>query len=278
MESFALYLLLYVTGAKSFDLHRPVRRCGALQSSSPDAGMADIYESLAARAAAAAAALPSEAQWWCGIAGGPGAGKSTLAEKVAEACERLHGIPAVVLPMDGFHYSKKQLCELDPPSAESFLARRGAPHTFDAEGFHAALVKAKREKAAKLPTYSRALSDPVEGGSELEPYHRVVLVEGNYLLLGALEEGALGVDTGRWAPLQSIFDETWFVAPPGGVSEQRRRLISRHLENWSDAKTKMWGAETAEEGAAKRTDFNDVHNAELVDLCRGAADLAIESI
>ena len=272
--------------------------------------MGATYSKLAARAAAAVAALPPDApssQWWCAVAGGPGAGKSTLAEAVAARCAADFGVDAVVLPMDGFHYSRAALRALDPPDAASFLPRRGAPHTFDAEGFEAALRAARASRAAVLPTYSRVASDPVPGGAELAPRHRAVFVEGNYVLLGALLRGGGGAGGGtggeaaaaaalaayapdagaprpvadeaaRWAGVLDLFDERWFVAPAGGVAEQRGRLIARHLETWTDAKTAQWGAATAEEGAARRTDANDVINARLIECCRPFADLVIDSV
>jgi hypothetical protein len=54
--------------------------------------------------------------------------------------------------------------------------------------------------------------------------------------------------------------------------------VARHLETWSDAKTKAWNATSAEEGATKRTDFNDVPNAHLIERCREFADLIIDSV
>ena len=79
-----------------------------------------------------------------GISGPPGAGKSTLAAAVAGRVNRAQGRECcVVLPMDGFHYSRAQLCALDPPDAASYLPRRGAPWTFDAEALLACLSAAK---------------------------------------------------------------------------------------------------------------------------------------
>lgn len=246
--------------------------------------MTATYESLASRAVGS---FGSEVRWIC-IAGGPGSGKSTLSEAVARCCLENYNMPSVVLPMDGFHYSKEELRRLDPPDAASFLPRRGAPHTFDAEGLYTALIEAKRCGSAQLPTYSRTKSDPVPGGAILEPAHQLVFVEGNYLLLGALL-GASASETqvlseaeadeaARWKPLLSLFDETWFVAPPDGVEEQRRRLVERHLETWTPEKTVSWEAASDREGATKRTDFNDIPNAIFVEKCRSYADLVIDSI
>ena len=126
-----------------------------------DAKMGAAYDTLAKRAVSLqeAASTPSV---WIGIGGGPGAGKSTLAEAVAGRVNRAQGRECcVVLPMDGFHYSRAQLCALDPPDAASYLPRRGAPWTFDAETLLACLSAAKQAGAAQLPTYCRTASDPV---------------------------------------------------------------------------------------------------------------------
>ena len=126
-----------------------------------DAKMGAAYDTLAKRAVSLqeAASTPSV---WIGIGGGPGAGKSTLAEAVAGRVNRAQGRECcVVLPMDGFHYSRAQLCALDPPDAASYLPRRGAPWTFDAEALLACLSAAKQTGAAQLPTYCRTASDPV---------------------------------------------------------------------------------------------------------------------
>ena len=183
-----------------------------------DANMATTYDEIAKRAIAAAAELPDDgSQWWICVAGGPGAGKSTLSEAVAAKCNEM-GVSAVVLPMDGFHYSRAELKALDPPNAESYLPRRGAPWTFAAESLFEQLSIARTEKTLSLPTYSREKSDPVQGGVQLEPHHRIVLVEGNYLLLGACGEvpgtELTGAEAARWRPLLPLFDEVW----RGGLS------------------------------------------------------------
>ena len=50
------------------------------------------------------------------------------------------------------------------------------------------------------------------------------------------------------------------------------------METWTDAKTEMFNAQSAEEGAAKRADSNDVLNAHVIETCREHADLVIDSI
>lgn len=61
------------------------------------------------------------------------------------------------------------------------------------------------------------------------------------------------------------------------MEEQRRRLIARHLETWTEEKTRMWGE--GEEGAARKADANDVLNARFVEeSSRKYADLVVQSI
>src|SRR5690606_2471025 len=64
-----------------------------------------------------------------GLVGAPGAGKSTLAQALADAL----GPRAQVVPMDGFHLANAELARLG--RAE----RKGAPDTFDAAGYAALL-------------------------------------------------------------------------------------------------------------------------------------------
>mmetsp|Transcript_19978 Transcript_19978/g.61805 ORF Transcript_19978/g.61805 Transcript_19978/m.61805 type:complete len:185 (-) Transcript_19978:932-1486(-) len=183
--------------------------------------------------------------------------------------------------MDGYHYSRADLKRLDPPDAARYMPRRGAPHTFDAAAFVEAMRQAKRDGKASLPTYSRELSDPVPDAVSLTPEDSVVIVEGNYLLLGFLaNDPDVADEAQRWTGLvekDGVFDETWFVFPQGGVNEQRSRLVQRHLRTWSDAKTEAWNASSPLDGATKRTDFNDLPNAILVDKTRPFVDLDIET-
>ena len=107
----------------------PAAHALRLMASTPDAAMASTYEKLALRVGARLTAEKTADCLWIAIGGGPGAGKSTLAAAVAERVNDAHPGSCVVLPMDGFHYSRAQLRELDPPDATEYLRRRGAPWT-----------------------------------------------------------------------------------------------------------------------------------------------------
>ena len=147
-------------------------------AAAPDGAMAPTYK-LLAKHLLSRESSSGKPHWVC-IAGGPGSGKSTLAEAVCALINEESGVErAVVLPMDGFHYSRAQLRELDPPDASEYLPRRGAPWTFDAKLCYECFSAAKRTGEASLPTYSRIKSDPVPGGVQLKPTHDIVLVEGD---------------------------------------------------------------------------------------------------
>ena len=68
-----------------------------------------------------------------GLAGVPGAGKTTLAFALSQAL-REGGARAMVLPMDGFHYTRAQLSQMDDPA--EMHRRRGAHFTFDGAPLH----------------------------------------------------------------------------------------------------------------------------------------------
>lgn len=301
----------------------------------PDAGMEATYDRLAQRAIDlynSGKGTGLGGRCWIGIAGGPGAGKSTLAAAVAEKICNLQVKPlsiddggsankgsermpqpttiqAVAVPMDGYHFTRKELANvaktLGDDDGTKGMSRRGAPWTFDAKALAEDLANAKASGKASLPEYDRALSDPVDNAVTVEESHQIVLVEGNYLILGLLgaevetttnfplpgsrlQKGcsdllcpiAIGEEILRWRDTAALWDETWFVAPPGSsaVETQRDRIIERSLETWNPSKTKAWGGSTDREAAIKRAEFNDVRNAKLVECCRNYADLIVDSI
>lgn len=207
-------------------------------------GMADTaseanaikYDELAAVLKEKVGRLTNAKQFWIGLAGAPGSGKTTLAEALKE---RL-GKHLAVIPLDGFHYSRKELFAMSDPK-EAF-ARRGAPFTFNASRFVNVLIKAHSEGKGVFPSFDHGEGDPVEGSIELKKIPQIVLVEGNYLLL----------NQEPWAQLHlQVFDEKWFLDVP--IAESNRRVLERHI------KTGL----TREE-AQFRVEYNDSKNAALV--------------
>ena len=143
------------------------------------------------------------------IAGCPGSGKSTLAGQLCEAVNaRLPG-QCAVLPMDGFHYDDWVLVPRgDRP-------RKGAPHTFDTGGL-ATLLRRLRDEAdttIAVPVFDRSIEIARAGARLIEPQVRLVLVEGNYLLL----------DRPDWRPLAAFFELTVFLDVPVPVLRARLR-------------------------------------------------------
>ncbi|XWW95915.1 hypothetical protein V2A60_003884 [Cordyceps javanica] len=123
------------------------------------------------------------------LAGVPGSGKSTISDALIQDLMR-HGIGEVaVLPMDGFHFSLATLSSfLDPDEA---LRRRGAPFTFNADGFVELVLRLRAmpvtmdesETTITAPSFDHAIKDPVPDAIAISSRTKVVIIEGNYTLL-----------------------------------------------------------------------------------------------
>jgi pantothenate kinase len=143
-----------------------------------------------------------------GIAGAPGAGKSTLSAELAAT----FGAQCVVVPMDGFHLAQTELERLGRAD------RKGAPDTFDAAGYVALLGRLRdaRDDVVYAPEYRRDLRNGVAGAIAVPATTPLVVTEGNYLLL----------DDAGFGPVRALLDEAWFVEPDDDV--RLARLVARH--------------------------------------------------
>lgn len=184
------------------------------------------------------------------IAGPPGAGKSTLASALHASLATDPGAPdAVVVPMDGFHFDNIVL------NARGNRACKGAPETFDAHGFAQMIRRLKSEPEVAFPVFDRGDDLSRAAAGVVTPADRIVLVEGNYLLL----------DRAPWASLRDLFDLSLFLDVP--LPELENRLVSR----W-----KSYGL--PDDIATKRALENDIPNARLVVQNSAPADWSISQL
>jgi pantothenate kinase len=176
------------------------------------------------------------------VAGAPGSGKSYLSEEI---CAILPKASAQIVPMDGFHYDDAVLYEL------GLRNRKGAPETFDFEGFEATLKRLRlgRERVA-VPVFDRSIELSRAGGRLIDPATRYVLVEGNYLLF----------DHPLWSRLKSLFDLSIFIDVP--IEDLRQRLMARWLDLGH-----------TEDAARAWVEGNDMKNVALVLASRLEADI-----
>ena len=180
-----------------------------------------------------------------GICGPPGAGKSTLATRIADATN------AVIVPMDGFHLANAELDRLGRRD------RKGAPDTFDAHGYVHLLrrLRDQAEPTVYAPKFDRDLDEPVAGAIPVPDTAELIITEGNYLLL----------DAEPWTAVRQLLDEIWYLAP----DEDQRvdRLIARH---------RSFGESPAR--ARVHALGSDQRNAELVAATMTRADLVLRKI
>lgn len=184
---------------------------GTSGAAAPSAGRAPIdLPALAANLEGMLAARSASTPLLVGLAGSPGAGKSTAA---AELAALLPG--SRVLPMDGFHLPQAELVRLGRRE------RMGAPDTFDVEAFVALLERLRdlhnSGEPVLAPGFDRRVEEPVPDAIALTPELRCIIVEGNYLLLR--EHG--------WNHVAPLLDLTVGVVLDDATRHER--LIARHV-------------------------------------------------
>jgi pantothenate kinase len=184
-----------------------------------------------------------------GLAGGPGAGKSTIAtELVARRNARTPGIAAFV-PMDGFHMRHAKL------EALGTARDKGMPHTFEGEAF-ASFLGALKSATVPMqgPGYSREIEDVVDNQFTVPPEARLLVTEGNYLLLA----------DAPWSQVRPLLDFAAFIDLPRDLV--RARLLKRHAEHGL----------FSEERNREHVERVDLANFDLVSRSKSRADVVID--
>lgn len=143
------------------------------------------------------------------VAGPPGSGKSTIADQLADALSAA-GETVAVLPMDGFHMDNGLLSEA------GLLPRKGAPETFDVRGLKDILSAVRQaDEDVLVPVFDRSRELAIASARRISPQDRIIIAEGNYLLL----------DQKPWSDLAFLFDYTILLRVP--LDELERRLNAR---------------------------------------------------
>lgn len=145
-----------------------------------------------------------------GIVGKPGAGKSTVVEEISK---KFGSKLVSIIPMDGFHLSNEELISLGRRD------RKGAPDTFDVEGFTSLIKKVRIDFNIdhKFPIFHREIEASIADEGMVPKESKVVVIEGNYLFS----------EDHNWSGIFPLLDHTWFIEIDDEV--RIKRLIARHI-------------------------------------------------
>jgi pantothenate kinase len=179
-----------------------------------------------------------------GIVGKPGAGKSTLSSYLIE---KLPKESVALVPMDGYHLSNKELDALGRRN------RKGAPDTFDSNGYAALLQRiATSTEDVYFPIFHREIEESIAAEGVVTAKTKIVLTEGNYLLH----------DQGGWKNVARNLTESWYVEVDDVV--RLERLVDRHH---------FYGKER--QAAYDWAHGTDENNAQLVEGTKELADFLV---
>lgn len=181
---------------------------------------------------------PDKGRYFLGITGCPAAGKSMLAKSLKDEINFRTGDDlTTVVPMDGFHLPNSILRE------RGLLNMKGAPETFDADSFVELITRLHEfpNQIIMCPEYDRKIHDPVENAITIKPGNRLLIVEGNYLLL----------NISPWNSIRTKMNEVWYIDTP--LKTVKEQLLRRHIAG---------GASRDE--AERKVALVDLPNAELV--------------
>lgn len=177
-----------------------------------------------------------------GIVGPPGSGKSTIASTIARE------LGAPIAPMDGFHLPNRILDE------RGLRGVKGAPETFAAHEFADAVGRLRAgTEDVRIPDFDRTVDEPRPDRILLRSSDRIIIVEGNYLLL----------DRDPWSRLHDDLDAVGYVDIDPEV--RIARLIARHIRFGKSP-----------EAATTFVHESDERNTEVIEATRHRADLLID--
>jgi pantothenate kinase len=151
--------------------------------------------------------------------------------------------------MDGFHLAQAELARLGRAD------RKGAPDTFDADGYVALLerLRVSADAVVYAPEFRREIEEPIACAVPVPRDVPLVVTEGNYLLL----------DDGPWARVRALLDEAWYIQAADDLARVSR-LIDRHV---------AFGR--SPEAAREWVLRSDEANTALIAPTRGRADLVV---
>ncbi len=205
-----------------------------------------------------------------GISGVPGSGKTTVVAQVTSMLQALHGnCWAAALPMDGFHLPRSTLDRMPDPGHAH--ARRGSPFTFDPARFVECIRSLRADGRGTAPGFDHEVGDPEPDAIRIEAGVRLLIIEGNYLLLGRLDNDHFTEADGTplspaWRDVDSALDTSWYLHTEVDVAMERVAQRNKNNPGWE----RLSISEVRE-----RVDENDRLNAELVAGCAAHADAVL---
>lgn len=130
-----------------------------------------------------------------------------------------------------------------------------APWTFNPTRLLTCLKNLRVHGSVYAPSFDHGVGDPVEDDIFVNLQHKIIIVEGNYLLL----------EDGVWKEISSLFDEKWFIDID--IDKAMQRVLKRHISTGKPADIAM-----------QRVENNDRLNAELIMKSKKNADIIIKSV